>query len=1031
MQSGENKQKEIKKPKYHSKTAFALFYNQAIHNIEKVLEEVTNAKIQTAINGAKEITVTVIKNLDNEALKKLENKYFTFLRIDKNSAFFDKRINSNLPEEEQTNEIAQIKKNIFLNLFLRINNFRNYYSHLYHEKRNAENEEIFAIHEDSEAIILKGFLIHLFEESKRFLETSYAKEEIEHLDLKDKNYTFFNYNEKQKKYYFDSDAKKKNNKSTVFLVNLFLTKDRANSLIDQIYGFKATSQNKEKATRECFTHFCMVKNSLFKTEHNDVRYFIDAFTHLSKVPRIALDNYKNDTLNISITHVALEQTKSIIFQQENPNVKYEKTDKNYLNAKKLQDEFEKLSRLKGISFKNIKELKASIDEIIKDVSVPLVGEEKYENYKDILINSLLNDENVRTSRDRFPEFALQFIDDFKLFKNIKFCVISGRGYEIQKQKQYHNDTIFDSTISKPDKIYSRINEIEQSILPKEEIDLAPFYKCKDVQNVKILDNILQPKYFIKSNTVFFEVVLPDKTKQKASMSIHELRNLVFVLMEYKETIDIENEIVKYILKYKELLNSILNGTSPAEIYAQYFPSKTEIPVDSIDLIKLPDYIEKYLKQEVATIDDFKKDIFSKLRYVKESASKMKGQVKNMKKYEKIREVIKYVNMFNAERRSNNRKGYLNINQHQTLEKMLGNYPNSEPELINYLKENSITTLHKDFKILVENKHTLDSILYKILTATLEWSVREINRITKRKDIPLTQLKEIAQIINVTEKKYTDTRIRENIQKFLAENIIIPRGFIKNKVSKNNSLSEHIDNKVTTEEACYYHDKIEDLFIEWNSIPPELFNTADYHEKKKQAKSLFNEGKKLKEQMMKDKVLFLMAKKYLNEKIVPNSTATGIRIISDCRYILQDYRTENETIEKELKIEKTFERSNFKINIKFGIKEFDKILIVLNDKRLEKICRNYLKLKSGETIHYIDREKYKPENKSSKKLWDIQTVMKKIDEEQLQITDILLHLEEQELFKQLSEKASKIGIAPKYVERFIVRSTIEQPLDKNE
>jgi len=1000
------------KPKYHPKAAFALFLNQAEHNIVKALNHITGKEIKEKGNGSIE---NIIKEMKTEEFYWLENNYFKFLRIDDNSAIFELETINIEKEEDKKNKRLEIKKNIFLYTYLRLKDLRNFYSHFYHKnfktlKINEENQQIniFEIKEGTkEDEYLRKFLKIRFKEAKEFysnfihqtpngFEHKYKPEHLEHLDLEDhkketyKHYQFFNYNKDNKSYYFDNGEKKhkkRNYKSTVFLTSFFLDKQHINMFLDQVKGFKRSSDKEAQATREVFTRFCMTTDSSFKSENTYVRFFVDAFTHLSKVPRLALDNYKTEDLQIKISYDSLKKTKEVIFQQEKPDTKYEITDKKYLIALELQNIFDKLNVIENNEFNSVSELKNKIDELIKKEIEKIIGTKKYENYKDILINFALTNEQIRTSRDRFTEFALQFIDDFKLFDKIRFKIYSGRVFEILHHKTYHSKTIFERNYIRSEKIYSRINEIEKTQIKKEDLDLEPYYintKSKEVKNVEIFDNAQEPKYFIRNNNIFFEVKMFDGSQQKASMSVNELRNLIFALDDEQQ---VENRIIGYLTKYRKLLTEILSGKNPSEI-------KVNIPE-----AELPKYIVKYLKSESSNIDNYKKDVLNKLEYLNNQNKKSILNLSKIRKYEKVREITRFFNNYIPK--------YIDQNQHQELEKLLGNYPKSKNNIANFIKEQNLNKGWKQNLLNINtmfsyksNYNSLDDILNDIYNKNIEWCKQKTNKINKTNEIDKSYLDKVAKIINVTERNYSFDRIKQNIETFLNENIVIPRGFIRKYIYNNINLSEKINKKVENELACVYCNKVKDLYTEAQSA------TNSKREK-------YIQAKKLNEQIIKDKVLFLMAKKYLEKKITGTGKKSELKVTNEIGEILKEG----------IEIEK------FDKKIKFGINEFDRIHTVLNDKRLKNILKNYLP--HLEEIYYVDRKKYDEKNLVTEKLWDLQDVYKTIDEQQLKLLDAILQKEEDILFEYLSKQAEKVEILPRYVERHINRTTIDEVLNKEE
>jgi len=927
---------------YNLQAVFALYLNQAEHNLEKAIKEVTDQKGEVRWN--RKVFIESINELSFEQLYKLEYKYFSFLRINSNnkekyryfSEFIDKNLEDKTKNEKtKEEEIFEIKKKILLYTYKQLDDFRNYYSHFYHSIYNANGENIFEIKDtDERKKFLKEFLEVRFRDAKDYylnftyktqegLKNKYDKSNFEHLDLNKKYYQFFHKDDSKNYYLFDNGLEKENYKSRVFLASFFLTKHQTNFLLSKVTGFKDTRTPKEKATRDFFKHFCMKTDSDFTTENPQVKFFIDAFNYLNKVPQLVYEEYKKDITN-SIENIL-----------KNKKEKERKT-----NFTEIQNELKK-------SFKNKSVLLKIIDntEFEKNVENLIRNSKGSKNYKDILKNAILDNIRIRTSKDLFTEFALQFIDDFKLFEKIRFKVYSGKMTAKRVEKKY-DDKVFKKTHIESEKVYSRINELE---------------------NNSEIENDRKPQYFIKNNNVFFEVDL-DGYKQNASMSVHELRNLVFALLLNK---NVEQKIIDYIKNYREFLLKDLKNV------------KTKINFTKIPKKDFPQYINKYKHQDKdQTQTDFKDKIKKRLEYIKNT--EVQSNIKNLRKYDKIREIIKFVNRFNSVLRGGDRRGYLNIEQHQKLEKLLGTFPNSRNELYNFLENEKITTNFKDFKELIKEKD-LYSILKKIFDTYKEWSEEALKDLGKK---DLEELKSIGRVINVTEPEYSSDRLSKNIDIFL-KNIVIPRGFIKRNFFEKTNISEEIDKKVGDKEACIYYEKINILF--------EIAKNAD---KNKDKRKKYKIAKTLNEQKLKDKLLYLMAKKYLennfgnytNEKDI-KASVNNIMVATSIEDILKDGI--------DFIIKKGNSPQNSK-KIKFRNREFDRIGTILKDKRLNKILKTYFE--GEDTIYYINREKYKEKKSNTEKIWDLQDVLKRIDDEQFQIINEILKMEENILINYLSTKA---------------------------
>jgi hypothetical protein len=885
-----------------TKTAFALYLNQAIHNAYIAFNSAITEKGKAASNYK---SLDDLERVITEShMQQLQSRYFPFLRPDKTD--------------------WEKKKGILFKLLRKLDELRNFHSHYYHYTTP------FFLNDDE----LKQYLEEKFAQACDGLLNMYKPEELAHIDISDEYFCFFReLTEADYKYCFAY-----NQKAMLFLATFFLDKRQANLLISKTKGFKKAFDKPSQATRDAFTYFCMKNDSNFVSQDTSVRFFMDAISHLSKMPQELIGNLNDNALQLKITANTLYRIKALIF----PTLPIKPKDRE--NIIQQKETFDTLKEIEGKEFLSEKEF---LDEVEKRI-----GHLNTKAYRHIILEHAQETFKIRTGRDRFTHFALQFIDDFNLLPNIRFKVYTGRETHVKETKVYHSKKTFEREVVKRETIYAKMNDRR----PQDVID------------------DLQYQYVIRNNNVFFEYRKGDDV-YRGSMSVHELRNLVFALKNKNKEV-VEDKILSYLQQYRHCYTNILSGQSKAEIKKQL----------TIDEKYLPEYLQNWLNSQKYTFDHFKDAIINKLKYTVDYANTFQKEesntyYKNLRKHDKIKEILLFVN--------HNVSKYIDQEQYQKLEIYLGTFPNYQTELLAYLKENVIDarciTNKTDytFHAIVKDSADIDTILGKTLNATIQWGTETQKKVLASADPEY--LKTIAKMINVSPKEYTNERITENINKFLKDNIILPRGFILREFfqteRENENISYKINKRLGNLKLCAFYDKV-----------------LDYKNDKAKYKEF---GKVIEDIKTKDKILLLMAKEYLETYIAPSGKAHTIEIETDVENVLN----KEITILKYGKI------------LKFGIKEYDDILPVLNDKRLEKILSNYF-TREQKTIYYIDRNKYlisKDSKTGYRPICDLQDALQTIEREQIEIVDAVLKLEKSVLVNHIG---SSVRAKQEDIENFL-------------
>lgn len=949
------------KPKYHPKAVFALYLNQALHNFEKAVEDILELKnFELQIKGQKDNTLEAIKNLldennlPNNNFLNLERKYFRFLQKTKN---------------EEKIEIIEI-------IIDKLYDLRNFYSHNYHYDTHCK----FAKQIESDQSILFSYLSEKYQQAKEEIGKNYELETLTHLDYEKSKNDLIEYLDSNSQKYrlkiegtfdeklrvlFDQKIKGKDDseiaykrltllkekisnyvnfrlffdagnewqfekKSIVLLASFFLSKKQINLFISKLRGFKKTDSNNNtdtiayKATRDLFSYFHLKDvKSTFVSENPNIAYFLDTVSHLTKTPPIVLNNIESGSLQFTFT----QKTYDRLYEQTIPTEDKKLTKQQEKLAKERKERIEKLKVLIGTEFINQAELFTEIEKHI--------GKPDSNKYREIIVNEILPEkQNTRTSSNRFTYFALRFIDDFNYLPNIKFKVYLDYNSYKTEVPAYHGKTFAEKT------------KIKRN---------TDYLKGKNYN------------YVIIKNNIFFKI---EDTDLHGAISIHELRNLVFALIEEKE---VEAKIIETLESYSTLFKDIQSEKNRQEI------KQGLASIYKINENQLPKYLTEWLHQKEYTEEDYKQDLLKRVEFIKTENLRIKSNIKRMRKYEKIREIIKFVNRFNKGLRGNRRE-YLDIEQHEELEMLLGSFPKTQNELKFFLEDNSINTLQSNFVDFAVSKDSLDSILYKIWTTYEKWCTKISKKLQRAVDMNF--MLSIGLFVNLKPKEYSDKRISENIDKFLKNNIVLPNRFIIDNFYKDSNIIHEIAKATEGMSLNNFYDKL-----------PDYTNNFEKYK-------VF--GLEVNQHKILDRTLLLISKKYLGE-IIKSSKIDDFGKIDIANVLKQE----------DIKIKVSGK------TIIFNIKEFDRILQVLEDKRIPKILTQYFD-KNNNEIYYLDRKKYalsgsdlsreERQEKSFKcemTVHDLQDAFDKINCEQLKIVSLVLDIEKKILYNHIKEQNSRI------------------------
>jgi hypothetical protein len=311
-------------------------------------------------------------------------------------------------------------------------------------------------------------------------------------------------------------------KGMAFFITLFLEKKYAFEFLKKLYGFKDSRTKMMQATLEtyCVYHIYLPKERIESTQ-NDLSLCLDMFNELKKCPSELFDLLKKeDAEKFRVT-----------------------PDINNIN----------------------------VDEEINEV--PEDGIDDY-NVEPIL----------KRYSNRFPYLAMRYIDEKKVFKNLRFHVDLGSYYFKFYPKTTVDGETRDRSLKVHLKSFGRLDDINQARL-NEWNKLIRLHK--DAEEEEPIEELLPyitdtfPHYHLNNNQIglkYFQAdtdqLLPKLEKEKTKLaqpdfwlSVYELPGLLFYnyLLKLKKGISVEELILKCSKQYKALFKLISEGGTPERI----------------------------------------------------------------------------------------------------------------------------------------------------------------------------------------------------------------------------------------------------------------------------------------------------------------------------------------------------------------------------------------------------------------------------------------------------------------------------------
>jgi hypothetical protein len=800
------------------------------------------------------------------------------------------------------------KKEQFLMLYRCLNNCRNYYSHHYHKEdvlflEYSVKEYIEEKHRKGNKEIRNEKIFEF--ETKRIEKYIKSKFDYALLKLSNSDYSEKELDHLKTKGFFYNIFEEENEKmkftkaGVAFLTCFFLDKRQATLLLSKLQGFKGTDKREFQATRDCFSYYHIepIDSNFSVKDNSEVRMFLEILDYVSKAPKTIFDYIDEKNIKYTISKRFIEN----IGKESIPVAMYEK--------------------LKNIEQKQYDCKHDFINEIKK-----CVGEKEVSIYSDLILKYAEETFEPRTDKDKFTQLTIQFIDDFNLLPNIKFRIYSGNTEE----------------------------KVSIKVI-KEKIRIKVFKRNNEIRYGKVTENPGY-KYLIKNNNVFFQATT-EKQEIQCSMSVHEIRNLAFVLINNRGS-NIEKKLLNYIENY---FQALLNIESNPETH----------DINNISMKELPEFLKNLTSKNTSySVSDLSNDILLRLEYLRNHYSNLlQGFTKTHKSirtFDKIQTITGFINRFLP------KADKLSKIKYQRISVLLGNYEKRKIYLLAKLKDYGVDKKHElGFFPMVERNNNVESLFNEVVNKLLEWYENKINDI-KNNRLNNEELKKIGIRININPKVYDEKTIIHNINKIYKNNIVIPSGFIKNNTEDYqaaDSITKIIDKCVNNDRLPSFYKGFRDIFL-------------GIKEKTKEQKELW-------ETMMKDKILWLIAKKYLEEKIT-KGRAKDFNIDTDINNVLNDhiiFRIGNK-------------------QIKFGYKRYSKAIDIISDSRLKKLFNNpyYFNEKWGINNKCDEPEglfKYKFNDRKPILYIDVKRTFEYIENDQFEIVNKVLLLE-QMVFEKLVE-----------------------------
>jgi hypothetical protein len=974
--------------KCHEKAVFALYLNQAVHNIETSLATETSKSNFGEIKKGNNDRIPAnypadtddfiqFPRLTSTQIESLENNYFRFLRF-------------------ETLSFSQ-KKDLLNLLLVYLNRYRNYYSHLVHEDvfsldltdRNANRGNI------------KNYLERKLEDALMQVSKNYSQEELKHVK---NDFRLFTWESEA-----DSDEKIARVLPTgiLFLASFFLDKTQVSQMMKQMerfayhpergsVSFKQNHKQKFKATIDVFRHFHMVRpsHSNIVASNPHAKSFLMLADYLNKIPEEAILPDDSKEGKYLLTGGDLNEW-----------------DGNQSTKDKLAD-----SELFGKYVKG--------RELFVEQTKEILGAEFNESELNQLIQLARKTPNLRSTKDRFTDFSLTFIEEFGLMPDFQFArqriYTKEREKVIKKRKMKipsHEKELFFG--KPPQEIVRRQNEMGK-------VEIAERYPyfvrnnqvlCKTENYAltsKALSAISQSEFWSQMESKIQEKCLnhlrraKNETKSEeewnnflrgAKLNEEQQKGLLNLLLQKTEQLEVRYNIstheIKNIVAYHFFGNAKRNEinkkfksffTGRIKFYLNYLEdATTPIPPNEKGLPKRFSEQPRKLYQMLGSHLDHLKALYEGFDY------------NEMSKFEVVNQLATFGVKLQAivgqgERR---KRGSVSAQKYNKLCKAIGNYEtrNGRENLIELLKEFRMERDRFGISLFAiannPNNQDLASLFHAMKKDMIKWCdeqfvVVENNRNEDKK------WRKTADLFNLKEKKNHASELQKQIKEVYLKHIMLPNGFVKNELF---TLKHEVlipgENGKPTEEAKQ-NMKQPNVNSKILNLQHDKDLLADFYlPHVSEANRISN--KKLYEIASRDKLLLEMAKEYAKKlvpKVADNKKGNWNFAI---QLIDKEGNTNSQPSVKDLLHAEVEASHPANKKMSFKIKASYKMLTILNDPRINDVEGQFF------TIYF--------DHKEEQDLQALKETLKQISSEQLGMVNEVL-LTEEAIIEQLKSGKSE-------------------------
>lgn len=251
--------------------------------------------------------------------------------------------------------------------------------------------------------------------------------------------------------------------------------------------------------------------------------------------------------------------------------------------------------------------------------------------------------------DRFPYFAMRYIDDRKVFGNIRFlCNLGKYRYKFYMKRCIDNGQSRVRSLQKELNGFGRYQELESLRTGKWKCLIRPFENyCADTADTKPYITDVHTHYVINGNRIglsvsltsdgtgdYFPTIDEDTVNSKASdawLSTFELPAIIFLHLLGGNPEDIILEHIRNKRQlYKDIIShSLVCGTPESIIRQKYSLSFAQLPEKIVDYLceKTFDAEEKFARHKTTVFEEMRKEteLLKSYAQIDSKSTKKRGQ----------------------------------------------------------------------------------------------------------------------------------------------------------------------------------------------------------------------------------------------------------------------------------------------------------------------------------------------------------------------------------------------------------------------